>query len=135
MQTRSRLSIVSWMGLALLAAASVACTGDTLYFATYTKVGLSASGTGNQVTEATFGYDRFEGAFVPVRDENDKLIEEAPSLFACLGVHNAWFQGVRIDQTFATGTAATTAAKAATEICQEQIGKAQKAEENAGDER
>ena len=42
------------------------CARNTLFFTTYTKIGLSASAVKGVPTHLQFGYDRFEGAIVPV---------------------------------------------------------------------
>lgn len=99
--------------LLLLAILPCGCTGDMLYFSTHTKVGIGITGTGDQISEATFGYDRFEGTFIPLsRDTSGSLESHVPSVYSCAAIDNGWLSGVSIAHTFATGEAAEAAAAA-----------------------
>jgi hypothetical protein len=111
------------------------CAGDLMYFATHTKVGVSITGTGDQISEATFGYDRFEGTFIPVRKDGmpggRELEDRAPSVYSCSAVENRWLGGLSIQQTFATGPAATNAAKNAHARCLQFLGATEADEKEA----
>lgn len=82
--------------------------GSSLIFTTYSKVGLDMSVANGAPAEAVFGYKRFEGAILPVDPSRPK---EIGSVFAGMQVDNGWVDGLCIDQVFATGGAATAAAK------------------------
>ena len=109
----------SWSALAALVATS-ACTPSTMYFATYTKVGISAeaNATTGTPTALEMGYNRFEGILVPLEEES----VEAPSAFACIDLENKWFGGLKIQQTFATGAAAEKAAQEQAQGCAAKMG-------------
>lgn len=87
------------------------CAQDKLFFSTYTKFGISASAVGGQPVDLSMGYNRFEGAVIPIeQDEQGGVPDEAPSVFATIDIDNRWFNGITAIQVFATGDAAITAA-------------------------
>lgn len=83
---------------------------DHLVLTTYTKVGIEVSTVDGKPTQLVLGYKRFEGALVPVDPHADPETE-AMSTFAAFNMRNGWWDGVKIDQFFATGKSATDAVK------------------------
>lgn len=125
-----------WINLAAMPLLLVlgGCSSGSLFFSTYTKVGLDMSITDGVPTQAMFGIKRFEGAIIPVKepdevsgDEADASSgtgpgssgntnpatnqeKEAMSVFAAIELENSWISGLKIRQVFATGPAAVCAA-------------------------
>ncbi len=99
----SRALPAALLALALLPA----CQSDRLIFTTYTKFGVDLSATNGTTTGLMFGYKRFEGALVPVDMSMATGADtDLMPVFAALDLTNSWFNGIRLVQVFATGTAA-----------------------------
>lgn len=90
------------------------CTGKTLVFGTATKFGLDISQRPDQMVEVSLGYDRFEVASIPAKEEDSD--RSGTDTYAVLGVFgfsygNPWTdEPLVIRQFFATGWAARHAA-------------------------
>ena len=83
------------------------CQSNRLVFTTYTKVGIDLSATNTSASGLMLGYKRFEGALVPVDMAKATGADtDLMPVFAALDMKNGWFQGIRLVQLFATGTAA-----------------------------
>ncbi len=98
----------------VLAAMGTGC-GRDLVFTTYTTLGVEIKGVNNVPTSLRLAYKRFEGAIIPVdlkATDHDDNQAHAPahSIFAGMDVQQGGF-GVKVAQVFASGKAATNAAK------------------------
>lgn len=114
-------------GVRLLAVVltTTGCANGMLTFATYTKVGVNIAAADGQPTNLSMGYDRYEGALIPVVVDGDGdkpvVLDQAPSVFACFGMYNGWFQGLNLAQSFATGDAADKVAEAPRKPCWREV--------------
>lgn len=86
------------------------CSQNTLYFSTYSSLGLDSSGTAEVPNHVSLAYSRFEGAYVPPKHDSKV---KSHSLFGGIDADVGFFpwQDRIINQTFATGRAASQAAK------------------------
>jgi hypothetical protein len=109
--------MVLWVALGLVVAVTTGCT-KTLLFSTATKVGLDISQRADQMIDVSFGYDRVELASIPAPKEEDAA--NGKEAYSVLGVFSVSYgnpfalqdrQPLKIDQFFATGEAALTAAR------------------------
>ncbi len=104
-------------GAVLLLLALAGGTGCTklLAFGTATKFALDISQRADQTVDVSMGYDRVEVASVPAPAKSDaKASEDTYSLLATffVGYGNPWTdEPLRLNQFFATGWAARTAAQ------------------------
>ncbi len=101
-----------WFGVLALALSSLSlsgCAGRFIVFTTGTVIGIEATAEEGAEQRLVLGYKRFEGAFIPTRDDDGNILDESYSVYAALGL-NAGFFTTSIHQVFATGTAAQTLA-------------------------
>ena len=90
----------------LAATLLVAGCAKDLLFMTYTTLGVELTGQGNIPTSVRLAYKRFEGAVIPV---DPKTGAEALSVLASIDAEQSLWT-VRVNEVFATGEAAKTAA-------------------------
>ena len=104
--------------LVLVLGCTAACT-KTLMFSTATKVGLDISQRTDQMIEVTFGYDRVELVSIPAPADTDAGTgPSGKDTYSVLGIFSVSYgnpfaiprQPLKVDQFFATGEAAKTAA-------------------------
>jgi hypothetical protein len=99
----------------LLAAVAVSgCMKNHLVFGTVTKFALDISQRPDQTIDVTMGYDRGELASIPTAKNQDASPrEDAYSVIGTFHVKygNPWTEGLRLNQFFATGQSAVTAAR------------------------